>query len=114
MQGTVQILGNSGAIRPLPRTDHLYQLERNQILRVRDGKGAALRIVAGALWLTQQGDARDIVLEAGDDFVLDRNGLSVLIPLGPGPVRLVLGDAKTATRTALAWLPLARPRLRFS
>lgn len=111
MEGTVQILGSSSAIRPLPRADEVYELDRNQILRVRDGKGATVRVVAGALWITQQNDERDVVLQAGEDFVLDRNGVTIFAPLGDHRVRLVVGNARLAARKALSWLPLGRPRL---
>lgn len=110
MKGTVQILGKSGATRPLPCEDQVYELERNQILRIRDGKGATLRVVAGALWVTQDRDARDLVLQPGEDFVLDRNGLAVFVPLTEGSTRLVLGNAGRQARRALSWLPLGRNR----
>jgi hypothetical protein len=109
MNGTVQIYGSSSAVQPLPCRDRAYELERSQILRIRGGKGASVRVVAGALWVTQDGDARDVVLEAGDDFVLDRPGLAVLVPLGDAGARLVLGNARLAARKALSWLPMGRP-----
>lgn len=109
MSGTVQVLGISSAERPLPRKDQVFELERSQILRVRNGKGTTVRVVSGAVWVTQDGDARDVVLEAGKDFVLDRSGMAVLAPLSEGRVRLVLGDARAAARRALAFLPLGRP-----
>lgn len=109
MKGTVQILGNSSTVRPLPCKDQLYELERSQILRIRNGKGATVRVVAGSLWVTQDADTRDLVLQAGEDFVLDRPGLAVFVPLGEGKTRLVLGDAGQQARRALSWLPLGRP-----
>ena len=55
-------------------------------LRVRDAQGRHLSVLKGTVWITQDGDLRDIVLEAGADFVFDRPGLAVVQALGAGAV----------------------------
>lgn len=109
MNSSVQLVCGQHAARALPRKDEVYELGRSQYLRLRNGKGTTVRVVTGTLWVTQDGDARDVILEPGDDFVIDCTALSVLAPLGEMQVRLVLGDARRAARKALAWLPLGRP-----
>ena len=46
-------------------------------LRVEDGAGLLIYVWEGALWLTQEGDARDRYLPAGSWFRLDRDGVAL-------------------------------------
>jgi hypothetical protein len=54
------------------------QLARHQHVEVIDGRGASMRCLFGSVWLTQDGDPRDIVLAAGDTFTLDRDGVAIV------------------------------------
>ncbi len=61
------------------------------VTRIEEGVGAGVTCCKGAIWITQSNDARDIVLEAGESFVLDRPGLALVfamtdsaVILGPG------------------------------
>ena len=44
----------------------------------------------GALWVTLEGDNRDIALTPGRSFTIDRNGLTVLFALKPSVVSVGL------------------------
>jgi hypothetical protein len=68
-----------------PAGNALY-LQRDQHIKMRDAAGWAVRALSGILWITQDGDSRDIVLEAGQSFVLDRNGIALLTPLGKADI----------------------------
>jgi hypothetical protein len=57
------------------------RLERGQLQRINDGEGMCVLNLEGSLWLTQQGDARDIVLEAGDVACIEHAGLTILSAL---------------------------------
>ena len=46
------------------------------------GKGKTVRVLEGHVWITQQGDQRDITLSPGDTFTLDRQGLTLLVAVG--------------------------------
>jgi len=72
-------------------TRHERQLTMNpgEVLRLRDAAGRHLGVVQGAVWITQHGDRRDPVLESGASFRFDRDGLSLVQPLG-GPATVVL------------------------
>jgi hypothetical protein len=50
---------------------------RGDILRIDDGRGCLIEVSDGMLWLTQEGDARDVYLGRGDAFRLDRNGRAI-------------------------------------
>ena len=56
-------------------------LTRGQLHRLQDARGSWVLCLSGTLWLTQLGDARDIVLEAGDEARIDHDGLSILSAL---------------------------------
>ncbi|HSQ81557.1 MAG TPA: DUF2917 domain-containing protein [Casimicrobiaceae bacterium] len=49
-------------------------LERSEQLRIVDGRDLLIHLWRGSLWITQERDQRDVVLEAGQCFRLDRNG----------------------------------------
>jgi len=65
------------------------------LLDIRDGEGLAVRCVDGIVWITQSGDTRDIVVKAGQFFVLDRPGLAlVAAPIGPATIMVAQPDAR--------------------
>jgi Protein of unknown function (DUF2917) len=57
------------------------RLTRGQLHRLQDARGSLVLCLSGTLWLSQQGDPRDIVLEAGDERRIDQDGLSILSAL---------------------------------
>jgi hypothetical protein len=63
------------------------RLRAREVFDIRNGRGLVVRCLAGALWITQDGDSDDIVLKAGECFVLDRHGLALVsAPLNPATV----------------------------
>jgi hypothetical protein len=59
-------------------------LKSREILDIRDGEGFLVTCVRGVLWITQSNDTDDIVVGAGESFVLDRPGLAIVsAPIGP-------------------------------
>ena len=66
-------------------------LRSNQPLRVENGYGRRISVLEGHVWVTQDGDPRDIVLGAGEDFVFDRRATAVLSALD-GDARFVRQD----------------------
>jgi hypothetical protein len=53
-------------------------LARRGLLSIRGGRGAVLFIEHGEVWVTQEGDPRDVVLPAGAWFRLDRDGTAIV------------------------------------
>ncbi|HEU0203198.1 MAG TPA: DUF2917 domain-containing protein [Burkholderiaceae bacterium] len=62
----------------LDLSDGCIHLGRRRHLKLQDARGTTLDCVRGTLWITQDNDARDIVLEAGERFVLDRDGMALV------------------------------------
>jgi hypothetical protein len=54
------------------------RLAPGQSLRVRDAIGCTVMCCAGTVWITQEGDPRDIFLTAGQRFTFDRPGLAFI------------------------------------
>lgn len=72
----------------------LSDLPAGSVLQVRHAKGKGVTLVQGLVWITQDGDPRDLFLQAGQSFVFDRRGLALVQALEPS--RLALLDAHTA------------------
>jgi hypothetical protein len=53
-------------------------LAARSVHRIDNGKGTKVTCVTGVVWVTQEHDARDIILSAGQSAVLDRRGLAVV------------------------------------
>jgi hypothetical protein len=68
----MQIELRSGAVKLGP----------NQTLRVVDGAGSTVCAVEGSVWITEENQPRDIVLEAGGCYRLKHEGIAVVNSLG--------------------------------
>ena len=53
-------------------------LLRNEQLRIEDGRELLIHAWQGSLWITQEGDTRDVLLQAGQWFRLDRTGVALV------------------------------------
>jgi hypothetical protein len=69
---SMQIELRSGAVKLGP----------NQTLRVVDGAGSTVCAVEGAVWITEENQRRDIVLEAGNCYRLVHEGVAIVNSLG--------------------------------
>ncbi len=62
---------------------------RNASLRFHDAEGLEIRVSRGIVWITQDGDIRDIVVKAGQSFRLDRGGKAFLEVLQDAEIAMV-------------------------
>ena len=63
-------------------------IPRGGLLRIKNGRGLSVHVWEGTLWVTQECSRRDIVLEAGQSFRLDRQGCCVIEATTPSAVAL--------------------------
>jgi hypothetical protein len=52
-------------------------IPQGRTLRIQDGKGLEFKVIAGCLWVTQENDVDDKVVEQCDSFRVNRNGLTL-------------------------------------
>jgi hypothetical protein len=69
---TMQLELRSGAVRLGP----------NQTLKVLDGAGSTVCAVEGAVWITEENQPRDIVLQPGGCYRLKHAGVAIVNALG--------------------------------
>ena len=58
------------------------QLPPDQILRLTDARGTRLRVVAGTGWLTIDHDPRDLILNPGEEWLVDGRQAVLVTALG--------------------------------
>ncbi|HUQ25174.1 MAG TPA: DUF2917 domain-containing protein [Burkholderiales bacterium] len=58
------------------------KLGPNQTLRVVDGEGTTVCAVEGSVWITEENQAKDIVLQPGSCYQLRQRGIAILNSLG--------------------------------
>ena len=58
------------------------RLSPHQTLRLRDSAGSTVCAVEGSVWITEENQARDIVLAQGNCYRLRNRGLALVNPLG--------------------------------
>lgn len=70
------------------RTGGAVHLEDGQTLRVVDGAGSTLVCTEGTLWVTEENQPKDVVLEAGACVRLKRAGLTLIQALSPATLSI--------------------------
>ena len=58
------------------------KLGPNQTLKVLDGAGSTVCAVEGSVWITEENQPRDIVLERGGCYLLRERGIAIVNSLG--------------------------------
>ena len=76
-------------------------LARGDLLALDDARGTTLRVSRGTVWITQEKELRDVVLNAGDVWAGERNGLTLVEAHGATALDLV-GPGADPARMHLA------------
>ena len=58
------------------------RLAPHQVLRLRDSAGSTVCAVEGSVWITEENQPKDIVLQPGACYQLRRRGIAILNSLG--------------------------------
>lgn len=58
------------------------KLGPNQTLKVLDGAGSTVTALEGSVWITEENDPNDIVLEPGGTYRLREHGVALVNSLG--------------------------------
>ncbi len=56
-------------------------LLKNELHLIHDGQGRQVQALTGRLWITQEDDPRDIVLDPGEGYTIEHSGLTVVCAL---------------------------------
>ena len=90
----------------------VWELADDEIVGLDGARGTTLRVTRGTLWLTFERDRRDIVLTAGDSFVIDRGGMTLVQAHGRATVCVIArhveelrlrGERPSLVTRARAW-----------
>ena len=73
-------------------------LAKGQTLKLPEAAGVRVASQSGTVWITQDGDPRDIVLTAGDSVVLERSTPTIVQAFEPALI--TIADPKPVRRTA--------------
>lgn len=84
-----------------PGTDLVNGLRKGQLLALRGRRGARIESRRGAVWITQDGDPNDVVLDAGEAHVLDRDAPVLIQALDAACVSVHGANAPATARSRL-------------
>jgi len=87
------LLTNAGAL-PAQRPEAVVSmvqraLRKSEVFSLAGRRGTTVRVTRGQVWLTQDGDARDHVLGAGDAMELKTSGSVVVFGLKEGSLQFL-------------------------
>ena len=67
----------------------VLNLARGCLIRIDDARDMQVRVEKGTVWITQERDTRDVMLEPGETFRLDRDGTALMSACGREAFTLV-------------------------
>lgn len=83
-------------------------LARGKPIRVRGGAGSTLKVLQGSVWVTEENNPRDFVLQPGQRLRLAGSGLAIIEAFSDAA--LAVFGLPTAASDPLPPLPLTDPR----
>ncbi|BCM89801.1 hypothetical protein IAD21_01649 [Abditibacteriota bacterium] len=102
IQGNQELLTSRSRARQQQEAVQVQTLRHNQTQTVEARPGLEVRSTSGILWLTQEGEAADILLQAGQSWKASRAGRVV--------VQAIVTDANWAMRVPPS---TGRPRIKY-
>ncbi|MEN9316825.1 MAG: hypothetical protein RJA99_4314 [Pseudomonadota bacterium] len=83
-------------------------IAKGEMIRLPKPAGATIAVMSGRLWLTQDHDARDIMLSPGDSFEIEGTELVLMEALEPAQIAVLPAVGQTVT-PARSRAPVATP-----
>ena len=83
--------------------NRLWRLLHGDLVEIPDARGTTLHVARGRLWLTQERDRRDIVLDAGDTYTVERDGVTVAEAQGDTTVAVFKSATGRSERSRAGW-----------
>jgi hypothetical protein len=80
------------------RQSRTLDLEQHELLHLPRARGTVVRVNRGVVWLTEHRDPRDIVLSAGDTWMVEHGGLTLLEAQRSATVTVTGPGARSAHR----------------
>ena len=68
---------------------YIQEIAKNKVLQIRQALGMTIECLEGSVWVTQDGDTRDVVLDAGHIYKVDRQQRTLIQALDSARVRLI-------------------------
>lgn len=78
----------SAALQLSSESAHQFRLPRGAQLKLRDAVGATVSALDGFVWITEEDNPRDIVLQPGQSFRLSGKGLSMVEALSSASISI--------------------------
>jgi hypothetical protein len=76
-------------VAPLPSTPCIQRrLRGGESARYGDASGRVLCCLAGSLWITHDGDPKDVIVEAGESYHVARRELMIVHALRDSAIRM--------------------------
>ena len=87
----------------------VIELEPHSVLTLSDSKGAGVQCLEGSVWITEEDDRNDVVLESGESHEIARKGRALVQAMGAARIAVV--PAASAAGSSGKGLQLRAPRL---
>lgn len=81
---SVRQTGQVTSIRPT-----IQAIARDKIVEIKQALGVTVECLEGSVWVTLDGSTRDVILDAGQSFCVDRKQRTLIQALAAARVRLV-------------------------
>jgi hypothetical protein len=72
-----------------PTLTRAHTIAKNKIMEIKQALDTTIECLAGSIWITLDGDRRDVILSAGQDFKVDRKQRTLIQALDTASVRLI-------------------------
>jgi len=85
-------------------------LAHGESLALPDIRGTALMVTRGTVWITQENDTKDVVLNAGDLWMVDHEGLTIIEAQNDASMLAVGPSFERATSAQKPWAQWLREK----